>query len=1401
MFPTLDRYFRSFQIVTAALVLSVAWCPGMAGAQQVVFDFVGAPPSSDHAASTPPSPVLNPEHMGTTPLAFTKNEGQWDSQVFFRTSVGSATVWFCRDGIYYQLMHTVAPSQVANERLLTLHPGSFPLSRQNGPDSVEVMLVKAAFVSANSGVEIVGQGELAHRSNYFLGNDSSRWRTDVANYAGILYREIYPGIDATITFANGRLRTRWSAALGATLSQVQFRYEGDATVSVTGTDSVTIEAPWGEVLRLARITVEAEKPEAVINDTGVHPPPETATASSATMVYSTYLGGGDSEFGNAIAVDGSGSAYVTGHTYSADFPTANPMQPTKSLANDVFVAKLNASGSALIYSTFLGGNSGETSAGIAVDGNGNAHIVGHTISTNFPTMNPVQATLSGPYDAFITKLSASGTMVYSTYLGGSDREYGYGIAADGSGNSYVTGVTWSSNFPTSNPFQSTSGGQKDAFVTKLGATGTMEYSTYFGGNADDFSYGIAVDMSSRVHVCGQTGSTDFPIVNAYQATYAGGVDVFISRLNAAGSALEYSTYLGGSSTDVGYALAIDGGGNACVTGETHSNNFPTEDPIQGVSGGLADAIVAKVNSSGALVYSTYLGGSINDYGYAIAADGDGSVHLVGTTSSNDFPTATPLQAVLGGESTDDAFLSKVSASGALLEYSSYLGGTLQDKGMGVAVDGQNNTFVTGYTSSSDFPTVLPLQTANAGGYDAFVAKLAQAQIAVPAKPTIIAVIDAGTGSDLVVKWTQQNTANVTDFEIVYGTSPNVFDLDTLTASADQGTGPYLKRIPGLAEHTPYYVAVRAHNLDAGVWSELTAWPFPAIPNIPLILVYGWRGNQETWNDPNSTEDPQGWLAAAGFSPMWIPDLNPCGGPNESYFDVNASTLATSVQQQINLIVGSTGIPIGRVDVVAHSMGGLVTRRLIGTPGQFGLGAVVRNLIMLGVPNIGTQSALVVCAEHPVRCYDQRDPCIEWSAIRGAIACNGPANCELTPTSLVYFRSHYHEPSYVVMTGVAGTRFEETAEACFANCPLQSPCRGDGVISNQSVRTCDPTFLDHYYERPLVHSTHFADDGTPLTRDISTFTEIVIPTLKGNPPPTPTRVSGSQLDSVRSGIFHSLIIIGDSSTWHDDTLVVESGINLGFTAISLASDVLMELISPNGTTIDSSSSILDSVNYQYSNQLGICQLTVANPILGTWIARIQTNHWTDTVAPVLVLVSIENNIEFTFYNLNPQAELQDSVILHTRLREAGAPVIDATVIVNATSGADTSVFVFSLLDDGSGADEAADDGVYSGKFVGTGIADIYTFSSEASWTGTLGQSLKRVGVLQSYVTGVSRGDINEDSVYDVLDVVGLINYVFRGGLAPYPDLIGDVNCDGVPDILDVVRLIDHVFRGGDQPICQ
>jgi hypothetical protein len=701
-------------------------------------------------ATTIPISTSANQKLNQMPLAFTKNMGQWEDRVLFRASADGATMWFSKEGVTYQFTRHIPspPSPLpVGEGWSKTGVRAFPFDRpDHARDSIDQLVLTTKFFGANPNPEIVAEGQMEYKCNYFLGNDPAMWRTDVPNYKAITLKDIYPGIDVKYTGdGNGRATYEYIVAPGADIAQIKVEYQGAEETSIDSDGRMVLKTKWGDMIA----AIKSPSDDVLSGSTYCAWLASSSTTSSdsargdvgqaladksgtLTLSYSTYLGGGGDDMGQDIAVDGSGNAYVTGFTFS-DFPILNPYQTFQGGTYDAFVTKLSASGT-LIYSTYLGGTRDEHGYGIVVDGSENAYVTGWTTSSDFPALNPYQIYVGGGvygYDVFVTKLSSSGaSLIYSTYLGGEDDEQGYDIAVDVGGCAYVTGYTESSNFPTLNPYQM---GQPytDAFITKLSSTGnSLIYSTYLGGGYEDWGNGIAIDDSGYAYVTGSTNSLNFPTQNAYDGSLNGGFfdgDAFVTKLSRSGESLIYSTYLGGSGRETvwgGKCIAVDGSGNAYVTGWTESTDFPTLNPYQGTfQGGDGDAFVTKLSGSGnSLIYSTYLGGGGIDYGYGIAIDGNGNVYVTGSTGSSDFPTLNPFQT---DQISTDAFVTKLSSSGNILIYSTHLGGGGSELGYSIAVDGSGNAYLTGETNSTNFPTRNPYQATFHGTswYDAFVTKL------------------------------------------------------------------------------------------------------------------------------------------------------------------------------------------------------------------------------------------------------------------------------------------------------------------------------------------------------------------------------------------------------------------------------------------------------------------------------------------------------------------------------------------------------------------------------------------------------------------------------------------------------------------------------------------------------
>jgi hypothetical protein len=402
--------------------------------------------------------------------------------------------------------------------------------------------------------------------------------------------------------------------------------------------------------------------------------------AGTALLYSVFLGGGNLDRATSIALDSSGNAYLAGYTSSTDFPaTSGAYRTSNDGSTDAFLAKLDASGSSLAYATYLGGSGIDYGRGVAVDASGDAFITGSTQSTDFPTLSPLQVGLDGGSDAFVAEFDPTGaSLLYSTYLGGSGADEALAIVLDGSGNPYVAGYTFSSNFPTQSALQSSLAGSSDAFVSEINpGTSSLVFSTYLGGSGTESAQSIAIDSVGSIYVTGYTTSSSFPVTSGtFQSIYAGEGDAFVTKLAPGGTQMVYSTFLGGSGLDQGNSIAIDSSGEAFITGFTQSSDFPLANALQrilGISGAgscgstpCPDAFVAELGPSGSLTFSTFLGGSATDLGQSIAADASGATYLTGSTNSKNFPViaGAPQSAYAGTNSSTNAFIAKVSTQDA-----------------------------------------------------------------------------------------------------------------------------------------------------------------------------------------------------------------------------------------------------------------------------------------------------------------------------------------------------------------------------------------------------------------------------------------------------------------------------------------------------------------------------------------------------------------------------------------------------------------------------------------------------------------------------------------------------------------------------------------------------------------
>jgi hypothetical protein len=724
---------------------------------------------------------------------FIENQGQFDERVRFRIVGNGASLWLTDQGIVFDFVRR----KDSQELLAPEAGGAFNFGRRDKlpglrkaeSSELERIVFSQKLVGAGSKPVIEANEPLPGTYNYFIGSAPAKWHTHVRAFREVVYHDVWQGIDLKL-YANGRnLEQEFIVHPGADPSQVRLAYEGIKKLDLATNGSLQIHTDFGNLIESQpRLFQELEGKRVAVKgrfsvsgnsytfEVG-HRNKELALVIDPTLLYSTFLGGstgfgcgpfscGTSEQANAIAVDLTGSAYVTGFTQSVDFPTTvGAFQTTLNRgASSAFVTKLNATGDQFVYSTYFGPGffASATGVGIAVGPSNEAYITGTaTISRpgDFPiTPNAYQTACASSF-FFLTKLNAAGDgLVYSTCFGLAGKASG--IALDSSGRAYITGSVGNpGSIPTTaGAFQPGLRGGINAFLSvfspSLSGTESLAYSTYLGTNNDQ-GEAVAVDSQGNAYIAGLTESRDFPVTaGAFKTAYPGAlVDIFVAKLSpsAIGAAsLIYATFLGGSTPgdeDEPSGIAVDATGAAYVTGSEQSSDFPvTVGAFQTISrhSGQGNAFLTKLTPDGrALVYSTLFGGSsgAGESANGIALDANGNAYITGSTSAPDLPT-TPgaFQLTLhgGGLGFGDAFVAKFDATGSKLIYSSYFGGRGGESGTGIAVDATGDAYITGFTTSTDFPVLSLAQrqltpAVATGPLDAFIAKFAfgiQSQLSV-----------------------------------------------------------------------------------------------------------------------------------------------------------------------------------------------------------------------------------------------------------------------------------------------------------------------------------------------------------------------------------------------------------------------------------------------------------------------------------------------------------------------------------------------------------------------------------------------------------------------------------------------------------------------------------------------
>ncbi|HEV2175955.1 MAG TPA: SBBP repeat-containing protein [Terriglobia bacterium] len=691
------------------------------------------------------------QSYGKLPLAFETNQGQADARVKFLARGAGYTLFLTGDEAVLELQGSGArgqgrvlrksegrrqkaegKSETRNSKL-----GTFP-SQMPSPESRTTAVVTMQLAGANPSAPSKGIDQLLGKSNYFIGNDPKKWRTNVPTYAKVRYQGVYPGVDLVYYGNQGQLEYDFVVGPGANASAIQLDFGVRQHAAAFSLRSLLRHQGMRRRGNRKGGGTQATAEQASLRKSGSELPHSKALRATSRNSAPASKGGGTQATAEQASLRKSGSKLPHSKALRAISRNSAPASSRHGAArarpgrsegmaalrldrNGDLVVKISGREvrfhKPMVYQPSRTPNA-ESRTPIAC----RYRVAGHRVTFEIGTYDRTKPLVIDP------------ALSYSTFLGGSAFDEGFGIAVDSSGNAYVTGETLSTNFPTTaGAFQTScdhgcSTGS-DAFITKLNPSGTaLVYSTYLGGSSTDYGQSIALDGSGDAFVTGTTTSVDFPnTAGAFQNLYGGGDDAFVTELNPSGSALVYSTYLGGSGSDQGFGIAVDKTGNAYVTGMTASTNFPvTPGSAQETFGGTSDAFVTKLNASGsALVYSTYLGGSNSDSGNAIALDAFGFAYLTGSTQSTNFPITLGAFQIKCAVGCADAFVTKLNPTGSKLAYSTYLGGGGVDVGLAIAIDASRNVYVDGSTSSRHFPTTPgAFQTKYSGGNsNGFLSKL------------------------------------------------------------------------------------------------------------------------------------------------------------------------------------------------------------------------------------------------------------------------------------------------------------------------------------------------------------------------------------------------------------------------------------------------------------------------------------------------------------------------------------------------------------------------------------------------------------------------------------------------------------------------------------------------------